>query len=256
MHIGTAKPTDEELQAVQHHLIGHRSVTDVYSVGRYVDEALVCIERLHASSDTVIVVGGTGLYLKGLIEGVDEFPDVKQEVVDELQNIYESEGIDSLRAELRISDPAYYEEVDLQNPRRLIRALSITRSTRQTFSSFRKGNKVERPWRHQLIALQLDRAELYERINQRVDQMMNNGLLDEVTSLLSHKDLRSLDTVGYKELFKYLDDEWTLEQAVDKIKQHTRNYAKRQMTWFANQQDYKLFHPSDRDKILAYITST
>jgi len=256
MNIGTAKPSHEELDTVTHHLIGHRSVSESYSVGRYVGEALTIIEKLHVSSDTVIVVGGTGLYLKGLIEGVDEFPRVNQEVVDELQNIYESEGIEVLQAELEISDPVYHKKVDLQNPQRLIRALSITRSTGEEFSKYRKEKKVERSWRHLLISLELDRANLYERINHRVDQMMGLGLLEEVKSLLEYKDLRSLDTVGYKELFKYLDKEWTLEEAVAKIKQHTRNYAKRQTTWFANQQDYRHYHPSARDEILRYITAS
>ena len=255
MHIGTAKPTQEELEAVPHHLIGHRSITESYSVGKYIEEALKVIDELHRSSDYVIVVGGTGLYLKGLIEGVDDFPQVDGQVVDELQSIYESEGITILQEELKRSDPTYYDMVDLHNPQRLIRALSITRSTGETYSSYRKAVKVERPWKHVLIALRLDRSELYDRINRRVDLMMDRGLLEEVSTLLPHKNLRSLDTVGYKELFNYLDGDWSYDQAVDKIKQHTRNYAKRQMTWFSNQQSYRHFHPSAQEDAMRYITS-
>ena len=224
--------------------------------GQYVKEALDVIAKLHRYSDDVIVAGGTGLYLKGLIEGVDEFPDVATGVAEELQNIYESEGIETLQEELKKVDPIYYDEVDLHNPQRLIRALSITRSSGQAFSSFRKKEKVERQWQHLLIALQMDRSLLYDKINQRVDRMMNDGLLEEVQSLIPYQQQRSLDTVGYKELFKYLNGEWTLDEAIKKIKQHTRNYAKRQITWFSNQQSYQHFHPTDREEIWRHIASS
>ena len=253
MSIGTAKPTPNELRAVHHHLIGHISIYASYSVGKYVEEALQVISELHKKDQYVIVVGGTGLYLKGLVEGVDQFPPVPKSIVGELQNIYESEGITILQQDLDHLDPQYYSEVDIHNPQRLIRALSVIKASGKPFSSFRKNKPISRPWSSSLIALTLDRAELYKRINKRVDQMMLQGLLEEAQLLYRHRHLRSLDTVGYKELFHHLDGNWTLEEAVDKIKQHTRNYAKRQITWFSNQQDYIHVHPEDMDTLMTHI---
>lgn len=253
MTIGTAKPTPDELRAVDHYLIGHISIHTLYSVGKYVEEALKVISELHKKDQYVIVVGGTGLYLKGLVEGVDQFPPVPKSIVDELQNIYESEGIDILQQDLSRLDPQYYSEVDIHNPQRLIRALSVINASGKPFSSFRKNRATLRPWSHSLMALTRDRGELYERINKRVDRMMSQGLLEEAQLLYQHRHLRSLDTVGYKELFRHFDGRWTLEEAISKIKQHTRNYAKRQVTWFTNQQAYAQVPCDDVKALMKYI---
>jgi len=254
MNIGTAKPTAEELSAIPHHLIGHISITAPYSVGRYVKEATQKIEELHLQSDFVIVVGGTGMYIKGLTEGVDEFPDVDDSILVELQNIYESEGITVLQEELKKKDPTYYTAVDHQNPHRVIRALSVIRMSGNTFSSYLNQPRPKHPWKPILLALSMDRQILYDRINRRVDLMMDAGLLDEVKGLVSYRDLRSLDTVGYKEIFHHLDGSMTLPEAVNKIKQHSRNYAKRQMTWFTNQQAYHHFEPQNISRMLDHIS--
>ncbi len=253
MHIGTAKPNTEERAQAPHHLIDHVSIHESYSVGRYVDDALACLKTIYESGDIAIVVGGTGLYLRALIEGIDDFPNVADTDKAYYVKLHAENGLSPLQSELEATDPEYYKSIDTENPHRLIRALSVIKSSGKKFSSFLGKTNTTRGFTPILIALDMPRDILYQRINQRVDQMMQQGLLEEVKSLHAHQELKSLNTVGYKELFQFLDNEMTLEHAVEKIKQHTRNYAKRQITWFKNKQNYKRFHPEQISDIKEYI---
>ena len=253
MHIGTAKPSKEELSQADHFLIGHKSIIDNYSVGAYLRDAERILNQLFKEHDLVIAVGGTGLYLKALTEGIDEFPEVTKETKEELQSIYESEGLTALQEMIKNRDPQYAHKVDLNNPHRLIRALSVILTTGQTFSSFLQQSKNELRYKSILISFQLPREVLYERINKRVDDMMNSGLLEEAQQLFDKRALPSLNTVGYKELFDYLKGDCELNYAIDKIKQHTRNYAKRQITWFKNQQAYHPFAPYEIESVISFV---
>ncbi len=251
--IGTAKATAEEQSLVTHHMIDEVSIHEDFSVGAYVERCLAILEEEFKKSDVVVMAGGSGLYIKALTEGIDIFPDVKEADKEYYNQIYATEGIAILQEELKAKDPSYFESVDKENPHRLIRALSLIKSSGQAFSSFLKKEETVRDFQSILIALERPREELYDRINLRVDIMMEEGLLDEVKALRKHKHLKSLNTVGYKELFSFLDGDSTLEYAIDKIKQHSRNYAKRQITWFKNQQRFKHFHPESTDDMIQFI---
>ncbi len=233
--IGTAKPTEEEMAAAKHYFINTLSIHDDYNVGQYERDAMQILDEVYRTHDVAIVVGGTGLYLRALIHGVDEFPAVAPADRDYFQQLYDEQGLAPLQAALAEADPSYYDQVDRDNPHRLIRALSVIRSSGEPFSSFLTSQHTVRPFISVPFCIQMDRQLLYDRINRRVDIMIQMGLIDEARSVYPYRSLNSLNTVGYKELFKYIDGEWSLEQAVDKIKQHSRNYAKRQMTWFKNQ---------------------
>lgn len=234
MDIGTAKPTADELSAVPHHFIGHLPVDADYSVGDYEKDALACIADIHARGRHVVMVGGSGLYLQAVEHGMDVFPDVPSSVRDEVSALFRQEGLPVLQKLLREKDPAYYAQVDTQNPRRLTRALEICLATGRPYSSFLGMEKPPRPFRVEKINLSLPREELYRRIDRRVDSMMADGLLDEVRSLLSYRHCNAMQSVGYREFFDYFDGMIPLEQAVESVKQHTRNYAKRQITWFSH----------------------
>lgn len=253
LSIGTAKPTFEQLAVVPHHYVGHLNVTDTYSAGRWAEDALALLDRLFEQHDTVVVTGGSGLYFKALLDGFDDMPAVPDEVKDRWEHSFQAKGIGHLQEELSRKDPDYFESVDQSNPRRLLRALSVIDHTERPFSSFRQNEHADRPFAAIRIFCNRPREELYERINQRVDNMMADGLLDEVRAMLPHRDLQALQTVGYRELFAHLDGDMDLTSAVDKIKQHTRNYAKRQVTWFSNQGDWKEISPPDWPEIVAYI---
>lgn len=235
MTIGTAKPTPEELARVPHHFIDHISITDDYSVGRYEAEAIAALEDYFAEHDSAILTGGTGLYLKAITQGLDDFPPVPKAITVHYEQLFESEGLDPLQMELERRDRAYFDEVDLSNSRRLIRALSLIEATGQAFSALRMGQRKTRPFDIKTLVLLREREHLYQRINDRVDQMIRQGLLAEARELYPHRHLRSLDTVGYAELFLHFDglvDQWG---AIGLIKRNSRRYAKRQLTWFRNQ---------------------
>lgn len=236
--IGTAKPSDSELRGVTHHLIDSLSIHDEYSAGHFERDAIPIINEIHKSHKLVIVAGGTGLYHRVIYEGLDHYPDVDKSTVDFYTQQLQEQGITVLQEELAKRDPKYAAQVDLNNGHRLIRALSIIASADKPFSSYQADRSVERNFASIKLAIERDRAHLYDRINERVDIMMKKGLLEEAKSVYSHKSLNSLNTVGYKELFSYFDGICDLETAVDKIKQHTRNYAKRQTTWFKNQDNW------------------
>lgn len=255
MNIGTAKPDAEELAAAPHHFIDSLSIEDAYSVGDYERDALKKLEEIFLTNDTAVLVGGSGLYIKALCEGLDVFPDVPEEVKLQLEKDLEENGLAPLAAELKEKDLEYFTEVDSSNSRRVLRALSIIRATGKTFSSFRTRNISPRPFQSVYVALTSDREKLYERINLRVDKMLEAGLLDEVKSLYPKKSLKSLQTVGYQEFFKHFDGETSMEEAIELMKRNSRRYAKRQMTWFRNQQPagakWNYLAPDDLDAVVS-----
>tara|TARA_R110002050_G_scaffold16019_2_gene48926 strand:- start:17811 stop:18719 length:909 start_codon:yes stop_codon:yes gene_type:complete len=232
MKIGTAVPSDEELAAAPHHFIQHKSILEPYSVGDFERDAIEKIEELFLTKDKVILVGGSGLYVDAITKGLDNFPDVNPEIRADLNKKIETEGITGLQEQLKIVDPLYFNKVDIQNPHRLIRALEICIGTGKPYSSFLNKNKNKRPFQTITVGIEADRKVIYDRINRRVDLMMTEGLLEEVKSLIPHKELNALQTVGYKELFTYFEGEWPLDFAVSEIKKNTRRFAKRQLTWF------------------------
>ena len=253
MQIGTAKPTEEELAEVPHHFVGHLSIEDEYSVGDYERTAIRQLDRLFFRHNIVVLTGGSGLFIKAVCEGLDDFPEVPDKIKEDLEADYKMFGIGFLQNELQEVDPDYYEEVDLNNPRRLLRALSVCRASGSPFSRFRTRNKARRDFTPIYVMLKWDKEELYERINERVDKMMEAGLLEEAKSLHPNKDLNALQAVGYQELFDHLEGNSTLEEAVELIKQNTRRYAKRQFTWFRRDGHWSFFHPNEIREIAEFI---
>ncbi|WP_114491519.1 tRNA (adenosine(37)-N6)-dimethylallyltransferase MiaA [Candidatus Ulvibacter alkanivorans] len=232
MTIGTAVPTSEELAAAPHHFIQNKSIFESFTVGDFEREALLKLDELFKKHPVVILVGGSGLYVDAVTNGLDNFPEVSSLIRQELQNVLTNHGIEVLQNELKAADPEYYKKADIQNPHRIIRALEIIRGTGRPFSSFLKKKSVARKFRTEYIGIKADRPIVYERINKRVDLMMQSGLLSEAKELYPHREVNALQTVGYKELFAYLDGEYPLETAVSEIKKNTRRFAKRQGTWF------------------------
>lgn len=241
MNIGVARPSHEELQSVPHHLIAHISVKQKYNVAMYEQEALRQIEDIFRSKDDVVLAGGSGLYIKAVCEGIDDIPEADEGIRAKLNELFATRGIEPLQQELKAKDPEYYSLVDKCNHIRLIRALEVCRATGKTFSSFRKQDKAQRKFEIVKIGIRRKRENLLERIYKRVDLMMEQGLLAEVESLLPLRDYPALNSVGYKELFEYLDGKTTLSQAVENIKINTRRYAKRQMTWFCKDKEIQWF---------------
>ncbi len=253
LKIGTAAPTPEELQRVPHHFIGTLQLTDYYSAAQYEEDALKLLDHLFQTKDVVILTGGSMMYVDAVCKGIDDIPTVDEETRKTLLERYEKEGLEQLCAELKLLDPDYYKIVDLKNHKRVIHALEICYMTGKTYTSFRTQEKKTRPFRMIKIGLTRDREELYARINQRVDIMMEQGLLDEVKQVYPYRQLNSLNTVGYKELFNYLDGEWELPFAIDKIKQNSRIYSRKQMTWFKRDEEIRWFQPNQEEDILTYI---
>ena len=253
MSIGTAKPNVEEMQGITHYFIDNISIHDSYNVGQYERDAIECIENLFKEHDTLILVGGSGLYINAVINGVDEFEEIPAEIREQLIKDFEEKGLSFLQEELKIKDEVYFNQVDLNNPQRMMRALEVCIHTKKPYSSFRKKEKKERSFNTINLLINTEREVLYQRINKRVDVMMEQGLLEEVKNLYPNKHLNALNTVGYKELFDFTDGKITLEEAVNLIKQNSRRYAKRQLTWFNHQGDFESFEPSDLEKIKAYL---
>lgn len=253
MNIGTAKPSKSDLLEVKHHFINHKHIHELYGAGHFAKEANEVLETLFISNEIVIVVGGSGLYIDALLNGVDEFGEVPLKFREELNEAFKQKGLTWLQEELKKVDEVYYKKVDINNPQRIIRALEIFNYTQKPYSSFLQNNQLEKKYNTIGLLINCEREKLYNRINERVDLMMKEGLLEEVKNLASQKDLNALKTVGYKELFDFLEGHCTIEYAIDKIKQHTRNYAKRQLTWFKNKSEFEEFEPHDFEKICAYI---
>ncbi len=254
MHIGTASPTREELDAAPHHFIHHISIEDTYSVGDFEREAIGKINDLFKLHPVLILTGGSGLYVKSIVDGLDDFPDVEPAIRRELNDIHNRQGILPLQEKLKSLDPESYENIDIENPHRVIRALEICIGTNKPYSSFLQKEKVARNFSVIKIGLTAPREEIYSRINKRVDMMMDGGLLEEAKSLFPYKDLNALNTVGYKELFAFFEGKCTLEEAVEEIKKNTRRFAKRQLTWFRKEEGIKWFeHTTPVDEIFEYL---
>ena len=253
LKIGTAAPTPEQLARVEHHLVGTLQLADYYSAARYEEEVMNLLPGLFVKHPVVLLTGGSMMYVDAVCKGIDDIPTVDDETRRFLLQRYEEEGLERLCAELKLLDPEYYAEVDLRNPKRVIHALEICYMTGKTYTSFRTRQVKERPFRMVKVGLTRDREELYRRINLRVDQMMADGLLEEALRVYPYRSLNSLNTVGYKELFKYFDGEWTLDFAVEKIKQNSRIYSRKQMTWFKRDADIRWFHPEQEAEITAYL---
>ncbi|PKG52405.1 tRNA (adenosine(37)-N6)-dimethylallyltransferase MiaA [Olleya sp. 1-3] len=232
MSIGTAAPTTEELAQAKHHFIHNKSITEAYNVGAFEKEAITCLKSLHQSNDVVIMVGGSGLYVDAVSKGLDYFPEVDKAIRPQLNKQLETDGLETLQLQLKTLDPTSYNTIAIDNPQRVIRALEICIGSGQPYSSFLNKDKNKRPFKTITIGLEANRQIIYDRINKRVNIMMDNGLEDEVKTLLPFKELNSLNTVGYKEIFNYLDNTWTLDFAVAEIQKNSRRFAKRQLTWF------------------------
>lgn len=255
MAIGTAQPTTEELAAVHHYFIADREPEDDFNCGRYEVEALTLLERLFTENKYVVAVGGSGLYIQALCSGMDTLPEADEELRNSLKQRLESEGLDSLFAELQLLDPAYAEIVDRFNPARVMRALEVCISSGIPYSQQRSGNVAERPFNIIKIATDMPRDILYDRINRRVDMMVEDGLIAEANAMYPKRHLNALQTVGYREVFDYFDGKCSLDEAIELIKRNSRRYAKRQMTWFRRDSEFRWFAPSDLSNIIAYIES-
>lgn len=251
--IGVAKPSVEELQAVKHYFINSHSITDELTAAAYEQYALAAADEIFATHDVAVMVGGTGLYIKAFCEGMDQIPAVPDEIRSQLQQTYQQKGIEWLQQQLQLQDPLFAAKGEMQNPQRMLRALEVVMASGESIITFRKGAKQQRPFNIIKIGLELPREELYARINQRVDLMIKEGLLEEAKAVYRQRNSNALQTVGYRELFDYFDGNISLEQAIDKIKQNSRHYAKRQLTWFKRDADMKWFHPADTAAIVNYI---
>ena len=255
MPIGTAQPTREELAAAKHYFIADREVEDDFNCGKYETEALALLERLFTENDYVVAVGGSGLYVQALCEGMDDLPDADPAIRANLKQRLEREGLESLVAELRTLDAKYAEEVDLCNPARVMRALEVCLATGRPYSEQRKGVTAERQFNIIKIGTDMPRDVLYDRINRRVDMMVEEGLEAEARTMYPKRHLNALQTVGYRELFEYFDGNCSFEEAVELVKRNSRRYAKRQLTWFRRDVNTAWFNPSNLDAILEYIKS-
>lgn len=253
LKIGTAAPTPEQLARVKHHFAGTLQLTDYYSAAQYEAEVMKKLDELFKRHNVIVLTGGSMMYVDAVCKGIDDIPTVDEETRKTLMQHYENVGLERLCAELKILDPEYYDIVDKKNPKRVIHALEICYMTGQTYTSFRTSQTKERPFNIIKVGLRREREELYARINKRVDIMMEDGLLEEAKSVYQYKDLNSLNTVGYKEMFKYLDGEWELPFAIEKIKQNSRIYSRKQVTWFKRDTDITWFHPDDTDNIMSFI---
>ena len=253
MSIGTAKPSIEEMEGIAHYFIDNKSIDDVYNIGEYEKEAIELIEKLFLEHDTLILVGGSGLYINAILNGLDEFEEIPTIIRENLIKQYTEKGISFLQEELKQRDFIYYEEVDTNNPQRMMRALEVCICKGKPFSEYRTKVKKTRNFNSIPILINTSRAILYDRINKRVDEMISSGLVEEVKSLHHKNQLNALNTVGYKELFSYLENKISLQEAINLIKQNSRRYAKRQLTWFNHQGDFETFEPSEIEKIKSYI---
>ena len=251
--IGTAAPTADQLARVKHYFVGTLELTDYYSASRFEEEVIALLSSLHKTHRAVVMSGGSMMYIDAVCKGIDDIPTVTPEIRKAVYAEYEATGLVPLLEELKARDPIHYEEVDRKNHKRVIHALEICRMTGLPYSSFRTHTQKERPFQIVKIGLRREREELYDRINRRVDLMMEEGLLEEAKRVYPFRHLNSLNTLGYNELFNYLDGTWTLEMAIEKIKRNSRVYARKQMTWFKRDSEIHWFHPDEKEKVLCYL---
>ena len=252
--IGTAAPTPEQQARVKHYFVGTLKLTDYYSASQFETDVLALLAQLHTTTPHVVMTGGSMMYIDAVCKGIDDIPTVTPEIREAIYQQYAQEGLAPILEELKAADPQHYEEVDRQNYKRVIHAVEICRMTGKPYSSFRTNTIKSRPFRIIKIGLTRDREELYDRINRRVDMMMEEGLLEEARRVYPFRTLNALNTVGYKELFNYFSGEWTLNLAIEKIKRNSRVYARKQMTWFKHDPEIHWFHPEEEDKILQFLT--
>ena len=255
LKVGTARPTEEQMQQIKHYFVGTLGLEDYYSASLFEQQVLELLSQLFQAHDFALMTGGSMMYIDAVCDGIDDIPTIDDETRTLMKQRLAEEGLEQLCEDLRRLDPEYYEIVDKQNPRRVVHALEICTMTGQTYTSFRRREKRERPFRIIKIGLNRPREELYARINQRVDEMMANGLLEEVKTMYPKRSLNALNTVGYKELFDYLDGRWPLEEAVERIKGNTRRYARKQLTWYKKDDQIRWFHPDEITTIIDYIIS-
>lgn len=251
--VGTAAPTEAQLTRVKHYMVGTLNLTDYYSASTFEEDVISLLQTLHQTIPTVVMTGGSMMYIDAVAKGIDEIPTVTPDIREAIYAQFQREGLENILKELKESDPVHYEQVDRMNYKRVIHAVEICRMTGKPYSSFRTNSKKERPFKIIKIGLTRDREELYDRINRRVDQMMADGLLEEARKVYPFRHLNSLNTVGYKELFKYFDGEWPLDLAVEKIKRNSRVYARKQMTWFKRDTEIIWFHPEEEEAILQFL---
>ena len=252
--IGTAAPTPEQQAHVKHYFVGTLGLTDYYSASQFETDVLALLTQLHATVPNVVMSGGSMMYIDAVCKGIDDIPTVTPEIREAIYQQFAQEGLAPILEELKAADPTHYEEVDRQNYKRVIHAVEICRMTGKPYSSFRTHTIKSRPFRIIKIGLTRDREELYDRINRRVDQMMEEGLLEEARRVYPYRALNALNTVGYKELFNYLSGEWTLDVAIEKIKRNSRVYARKQMTWFKHDPAIQWFHPDEEAALFQYLT--
>jgi tRNA dimethylallyltransferase len=255
LKIGTAMPNEEQLLTIKHHFIGHLSIYDYYNASMFEIDVLKLLEERFQKKKKMIMLGGSGMYIDVVCRGIDDLPDIDQEIRNQLQEKFEKEGIESLRFELKRLDPEYYSIVDLKNPKRILKGLEICMMTGKTYTSFRTSVKKERDFKILKIGLNTNREKLYKRINSRVDKMVEAGLVDEAREFYPLKNINALKTVGYKELFDHFDGLYDLDKAIELIKRNSRHYAKRQLTWFARDKEITWFEPTDEEGIIEFIYS-
>ena len=256
MNIGTAKPSNSELNSIKHHLINNKSINDNYNISDYEKDALKSIKSIFNKNDAAILVGGSGLYINTVLYGLDEIPGISDEIRNSLYLDLELKGIKKLQEELKLLDPASYSDIDINNPRRLIRALEVSISTGKSYSSFLKKKKKKRNFNIIVLGINQERSELYNKINTRVDNMIESGLINEVKELYNLKGLNALNTIGYREVFNYIEDKYSLDECISEIKKNTRRYAKRQLTWFKSIDNVEWITPDyNFEKIIAYINN-
>ena len=252
--IGTAAPTPEQQARVKHYFVGTLNLTDYYSASQFETDVLALLEQLHATIPHVVMTGGSMMYIDAVCKGIDDIPTVTPEIREAIYLQFAQEGLTPILEELKAADPKHYEEVDRQNYKRVIHAVEICRMTGKPYSSFRTNTRKSRPFQIIKVGLTRDREELYDRINRRVDVMMEEGLLEEARSVYPYRALNALNTVGYKELFNYFSGEWTLDLAIEKIKRNSRVYARKQMTWFKHDPEIHWFHPDEEEAIFQFLT--
>ena len=252
--IGTAAPTPEQQARVKHYFVGTLNLTDYYSASQFETDVLALLEQLHATIPHVVMTGGSMMYIDAVCKGIDDIPTVTPEIREAIYQQFAQEGLAPILEELKAADPKHYEEVDRQNYKRVIHAVEICRMTGKPYSSFRTNTRKSRPFQIIKVGLTRDREELYDRINRRVDVMMEEGLLEEARSVYPYRALNALNTVGYKELFNYFNGEWTLDLAIEKIKRNSRVYARKQMTWFKHDPEIHWFHPDEEEAIFQFLT--
>ncbi len=255
LKIGTAAPTDKQLQQVRHYFVGNLSISDYYSASMYEQDVNKLLAELFTTSNYALLTGGSMMYIDAVCNGIDDIPTVDETTRQLMKQRLAEEGLEALVEELKQLDPEHYEVVDRQNPRRVVHALEICHMTGKTYTSFRKAEKKQHPFQIVKIGLNRDRSELYERINLRVDKMIQNGLVEEARNLTSYRHANALNTLGYKELFNYFDGIWNLDEAIERIKGNTRRYARKQLTWFKRDATMRWFHPNDVELIKNYISN-